>query len=383
MKVLLLPSWYPSENKPLNGIFFKEQAEALRAKGVNVIVLSINIKDIRGIFKEKIKNKLNVSIENGVVVYRYTTYNYFPKIQEAYLRYYAKLIDILIKKIIQEQGDIDLVHIHSALDAGIAYSLSKINIPYIITEHSSRYSRKLLSKSEKKYLNNVFSGAKKVLSVGIGLKKDISAYFDYEKISIIPNMVKLPDINENIKKTNIYDNKIKFFSLGFLTYKKGMDLIIEAYNLGKNELKDVQIIIGGSGEEFNKLNEQIKFYGLEENIILLGELNREEVSINMMNCDAFILTSRNETFGIVFIEAMYYGKPVIATITGGPDSFVNDECGILVENENIEEIKNAMIKMKKSYKNYNSDYIIKFCRENFSEDVVAKRLIEIYREVIS
>lgn len=383
MKILLLPSWYPSEKKPLNGIFFKEQAEALKAKGIEVIVLSINIKDIREIFKEKIENKLEISNENGIIVYRYITYNYFPKLQELYLRYYSKLIDILIDKIIKNEGNINLVHIHSALDAGIAYNLSKSSIPYIITEHSSKYSRDLLSKTEKKYLSRVFNEAKKVISVGVGLKKDISRYFDYNKIDIIPNLVKLPYLKETDKNTQVCKDKIKFFSLGFLTYKKGMDLIIKAYNLGKEELKDVQILIGGSGAEFNNLSRLIKEYNLQDNILLLGELNREDVSRNMRDCDAFILTSRHETFGIVFIEAMYYGKPIIGTITGGPDSFVNEKCGILVENENIEEIKNAMIKMKNSYKEYDSNYITEFCNKNFSEEVVAEKLIKIYREVIS
>lgn len=383
MKVLLLPSWYPNSEKPLNGIFFKEQAEALKNKGIEVIVLSINIKNIRERFKEKIPNKLEISNENGIVVYRYTTYNYFPKLQELYIRYYSKLIDILVRKIIENEGELNLVHVHSALDAGIAYSLSKVKIPYIITEHSSKYSRNILSKTEMKYLPKVFSEAKKVISVGVGLRRDISKYFNYDRIDIIPNLVKLPNIKENDKKTYASKDKIKFFSLGFLTYKKGMDLIIEAYNSAREELKDVQILIGGSGEELDNLNKLIKNYKLQDNILLLGELNREDVSRNMRNCDAFILTSRHETFGIVFIEAMYYGKPIIATITGGPDSFVNEKCGILVENENIEEIKNAMIKMKNSYKNYDSNYITDFCNNNFSEEVVAEKLINIYREVIS
>lgn len=381
MKVLLLPSWYPDNKKPLNGVFFKEQAEALNKIGIEVIVLSVNIKDIRQIsFNEKL-NSLEVSNENNVKVYRYNTYNYFPKIQELYLKYYSMLLNKLIKNIIENEGEIDIVHIHSALDMGIAYLKSEINLPYIITEHSTKYSRKLINKVQKKYLKDVFNKAKKVLVVGNGLKEDLSEYIDKSRIDIIPNLVKMPRIcidNEMERK----NKRFRFFSLGFLTHKKGMDLLIEAFNLGRNELRKVELFIGGTGEEMENLKVLINKYDLNDNIFLLGELNREEVAINMKECDSFVLTSRFETFGIVYIEAMNYGKPVIATITGGPDTFINDKCGLLVKNEDIVEIKNAMINMVKGYDRYDREYICKFCKLNFSEDVVADKLNCIYGEVL-
>lgn len=381
MRVLLLPSWYPSNERPLNGVFFKEQAEALYKEGIEVIVLSINIEDIRKInFKKKL-NSLEISYENGIKVYRYNTYNYFPKMQELYLNYYSRIVKKLVKIIAEEDGKIDLVHIHSALDMGIAYDKSGIDYPYVITEHSTKYSRNLINNVQKKYLPNVFKKANRVLVVGNGLKNDISTYVNKKRIEIIPNLVKMPkgDLLK-VKKEN--RKRFRFFSLGFLTYKKGMDLLIEAFNLGKDKLNDVELLIGGDGEERNNLKKLIDNYGLNNSIKLLGELNREEVAINMQECDCFILASRNETFGIVYIEAMNFGKPVIATITGGPDTFINEKCGLLVENENVEAIKNAMIKMYKEYEKYDKDYISSFCENNFSEKVVATRLISIYREVI-
>lgn len=383
MKVLLLPSWYTDENNPLRGIFFKEQAEALQKSGVEVIVLSITLNDIRSYFKQNTKNKLKVSVENGVKVYRYNTFNYFPKMQKLYFKYYSKLIEDLTKLIIKNEGDIDIVHIHSALDAGISYGLSKVNLPYVITEHSSKYARDLLNPTQKKYLNKAFDKAKVAICVGEGLKESVSKYCDINKIEIIPNLVKMPEVKD-IKEENRLDNeKIRLFSLGFLTYNKGMDLIIEAYNLGKDKLKNVEIYIGGSGSEFNSLKNLISKYELEDNIVLLGELNREEVAKNMKACDAFILTSRHETFGIVFIEAMYYGKPVIASKTGGIETFIDEKCGILVESGNINEIKDAMINMKENYYKYDNNFIKDFCENNFSEEVIANRLINIYRKVIN
>lgn len=379
MKIFLLPSWYPSKEKPLDGIFFKEQAEALVKENIEVVVVNIVIKSIKERDVKEEVNKLKFYEENGVKVYRYVTYNYIPRLTEIYLRYYSSILNKVISKIISIEGNPELIHIHSAIDAGIAYSKSKMTIPYVITEHSTKYARNILNNTQKKYLKDVFSNAKAVMAVGVGLKREISKYISEDKIKVIANPVIINDSSTTIDENK---KKFRFFSLGLLTNKKGMDALIEAYNLNRDKLKDVELYIGGNGEEFTKLQQLIHKYNLENDIILLGGLNREEVAYHMKNCDCFILASRFETFGIVFVEAMYYGKPVIGTKTGGPDTFVNDECGILVEIDNVKQIGESMIRMVSSYSNYNSEYIKEYCRDNFSEKVIVEKLKSIYGEVI-
>lgn len=379
MKIFLLPSWYPSKEKPLDGIFFKEQAEALVKENIEVVVVNIVIKSIKERDVKEEVNKLKFYEENGVKVYRYVTYNYIPRLTEIYLRYYSSILNKVISKIISIEGNPELIHIHSAIDAGIAYSKSKMTIPYVITEHSTKYARNILNNTQKKYLKDVFSNAKAVMAVGVGLKREISKYISEEKIKVIANPVIINDSSTTIDENK---KKFRFFSLGLLTDKKGMDVLIEAYNLNRDNLKNVELYIGGNGEEYTKLQQLIHKYNLEKDIILLGSLNREEVAYHMKNCDCFILASRFETFGIVFVEAMYYGKPVIGTKTGGPDSFVNDECGILVEIDNVKQIGESMIRMVSSYSNYNSEYIKEYCQDNFSEKVIVEKLKSIYGEVI-
>ena len=145
MKILLLPSWYPTEENLLDGIFFKEQAEALVNNGVEVVVLSIKLVSLSMIGKNTLRKGLSITEENGVKVYRYTTYNYFPKLTNLYLKFYGKIVKKLINKIINEEKGISLVHIHSAIDAGIAYNISKVELPYVITEHSTKYERGILN----------------------------------------------------------------------------------------------------------------------------------------------------------------------------------------------------------------------------------------------
>ena len=72
-----------------------------------------------------------------------------------------------------------------------------------------------------------------------------------------------------------------------------------------------------------------------------------EVSSILAHADIFVLASRKETFGIVYVEAMAKGLPVIATKCGGPEEFVNKENGILVPVDNVEELSKAMLLMYK------------------------------------
>lgn len=377
MKVLLIPSWYPDDKNPINGIFFKEQGEALAKKGVEVIVLTINLISLSEFGKRKDLG-VRINYENGLKVYRYTNYNFFPRMTELYLRFYGFIMNKLVRRIEKEETDIKLVHIHSALDAGIAYYFSRLNLPYVLTEHSTKYDRNLVKKSESKYLYKVFEGADKVIAVGNGLREAISKYIDKDRVLIIPNMV---SIEKREQEVDFNKKGFRFFSLGLLNQKKGMDLLIEAFNNNRDKLGQYELYIGGDGGERENLQKTIEEYGLNNNIKLIGKLSRKEVAYHMSNCDCFVLASRFETFGIVYLEAMIYGKPVIATKTGGPDTFVNDENGILVPVDDVNLLGDAIVKMVNQINDYDADKISSYCNENFGEEAVCKKIINLYKDI--
>ena len=106
----------------------------------------------------------------------------------------------------------------------------------------------------------------------------------------------------------------------------------------------------------------------------------------MQQCDCFVLPSRYETFGVVYIEAMACGKPVIAAKNGGPDDFVKDFNGILVNPEDKDGLADAIGKMiniwEKSDKTYQPEKISAFVRENFSSEAIAQKLEELYSGLV-
>ena len=103
----------------------------------------------------------------------------------------------------------------------------------------------------------------------------------------------------------------------------------------------------------------------------------------MRKSDAFILTSRFETFGVVLTEALACGIPIISTKTSGPMYIVNDENGILVEIDDEQGIANAMLDMKKNYSLYNKKIIRENCESLYSKEVITNKLVNEYERQLA
>ena len=376
MNILFIPSWYPNSENETNGIFFKEQAHALLKNNVNIFILSLNTYYFRNIFNYlKLKKKIDFYNDNGIKTYIINYLNIFPRFKYLFFIYSSLKLKHYYQYIIDENSiKFDLIHIHSIFNAGIFYYLSKIPINYIITEHVTFFSRNMLSFLDKYFVKKVLLSAKRIISVGNGLKDELSKYTD-KNIDIIYNMVSL---NKSNCKLDLNKKYFRFFSLGEGLYKKGFDILVTAFK-NSNICDKAELIIAGLTEkEIKKLKKMFKV----NNIKLLGIITREEVSFNFYNCDCFVLPSRFETFGVVFAEAMYFGKPVIASVTGGPDSFITPETGMLVPVNNTYETMLAMENMYLKFSNYDNNHIMEYANSQFSENIISNKIIKIYQDAV-
>ena len=140
-------------------------------------------------------------------------------------------------------------------------------------------------------------------------------------------------------------------------------------------------MIGGEGPEKLSLKRLVKILGVEDQVSFLGKLSRVQVVEVISSSDSFVLPSHYETFGVVLIEALALGKPVIATRCGGPESIVLNSDGFLVERNNKEVLANAMKKMIDHISDYDPQEIRKSCLSRFGAPIIVKQLIALYDQV--
>lgn len=162
-----------------------------------------------------------------------------------------------------------------------------------------------------------------------------------------------------------------------------MDLIIEAFHRAFRDNPKVDLVIFGEGPERPKLEELISKYTLEKNITLCGLKSREEISKVFKEGDLFVLPSQTETFGVAYVEALASGIPVIATRCGGPEMFVTEENGVMIDVDDIDALTKAMIYMYNNMDKFDNEKIAKEAREKFSPSAIARKLIITYNDILN
>lgn len=184
-----------------------------------------------------------------------------------------------------------------------------------------------------------------------------------------------------------YDSKKIVFALGRLVEYKGFEYLIEAAKYLSN---DYILLIGGSGVLRQKLEKMIETNHLRSKVELLGRISDEDLPGYFGACDLYVMSSiwKTEAFGIVQIEAMSCGKPVVATkIEGSGVSWVNEDgvSGINVETENAEAIADAIVDILSEEKRYRefSQAAKERYETLFRKERMIEKCTELYKEIAS
>lgn len=407
-KIMIIPAWYPSETNPVHGIFIKEQAKAASLYN-EVLILYVYPNPNTNV------NKLyqsSESIEDGMktirVKYRSST-KYFKKITSQIskknyesnnnalntrnfniISKICNYLDVLIyywgnfkafRKLLKHGWKPDIINAH-VFTAGVpAIILGKIyRIPVLISEHYSGFIKKDLRNIDKCKAKFSMNKASAILPVSKGLKVSIKNYNINNKFYIIPNTYDKKIFYP--AKIRIKEEKIKMLLVANITPIKGIDYLLKSLNYLKLKRNDFQLDIVGYGPSKEEYETMAMDLGLGKIVKFHGQKTNAEVAIYMRNCDFFVQPSLFETFGVVYIEAMGCGKPIIGTKTVGPLEIINENIGILIPPKNVNSLFDALNFMLDNYENYSSEDISKFACKNFSYEPVGKQLNDVYLEFV-
>lgn len=381
--VLIIPSWYPQTANDVNGSFFREQAIALFKGNNKVGIIKPEFRSVKS-FNAIFTKPYGLRFENdeGVNTYRYHTLNVYPRMPVLSFKRWVDVGEKLYMEYVKKHGKPDIIHVHSMLPAAFLADRikNKYGVPFIITEHSSSFARELIPKKIIEMLRLPVGNSSFRIAVSDRLSLLLTEKFTGSTWKYVPNLVSDKFFN-HVEVSECRKDFI-FCSVNYLTNNKRVDLQIKSFFHAFKGDKKVFLNIVGDGAQKKELMKLVKNLGVESQVNFLGHLSRESVLNEMACSDAIVLSSEYETFGVVLVEALALGKPVIATKCGGPESIVIPDVGYLVEVNSEEKLSWAMNDMKNNIDRFDPKGIISYCKVNFSEVSVVNKLNNIYNLVL-
>lgn len=295
-----------------------------------------------------------------------------------------KLANLFKRYIERNNIEFDLVHAHFTWPSGYAGVKlgEKFNVPAVITIHENRdwLLREYNSKNRK--IHWTWGNADALIRVN---KRDITLLKEFNpNVFFVPNGFS-PERLKTVKKESAReslglpkDKKI-LFSLGALIERKGFNYLIQAMSEVIKHRKDVLCFIGGSGPLKGKLQKQINELGLQDHVKLLGFVPDDELYLWMNSADVFVLPSLSESFGLVQLEAMAVGTPVVATYNGGSEEIITSEdYGLLCPPKDSKCLAEKILTALE--RDWDRGKIIKYA-EKFTWEKIAKQILEVYKYV--
>ena len=371
INVLILPDLFPKNEKDWVGIFVVDYVKSIVSKCIPTVFYSRLIGDKNQLISEKFDNVFDV--------YRWSYKTNLQSILKPF--YYISWVFKTANKIQRTIEKVDVIHAHGAiLNGTVAYLLSKrLKIPFVISEHTGPFSKISNSFIKRNWAKYILNKSGKVLAVSNHLKQEmIEIGVKPTKIEVSYNPVDTDLFT--LKENNIVNKNILFVSR--LEPFKGALRTLKAFHQIMNELPDWKLTICGEGAEKKAILNYIVENKMEEHVTVKGTLTKKEYVDEIHQSAFLVYPSLHESFGLIPVEAMSCGIPVICTNQTAPQEYMNEENGLLVHPENIDEIAGAMKTLINNLSNYDAEDIRKQIITRFGFENFGNNLFNIYSNLI-
>lgn len=371
MKIVFLARWYPHKYDPMFGLFVQRHAEAVAL--INEVTVIYVHPD------ENTPSTYNVerSKENGVDTIR-IYYKKKGKTSSA-IRYFRAC-----NKGLKLAGKPDLIHVHVLTRMGIVAYFQKLfhGTPYMITEHWSRYlpGNDFSGAFRKMATKMVVRNAAMVTTVTECLGEAMQHHgLKNPNYKVIPNVV---DFNK-FKPVPHHNEIPKIIHVScFEDKSKNISGLLEALKIMKDKGVPYQAVLIGEGMDLEAMKLKANSLELNDCVRFTGLLQDQALVDEWATGDFFVLSSNYETAGVVLVEALACGMPIVATRVGGIPEIVNESNGLLVPSADAKALSEAMEQLCETYKDYSPEALRNQVIERYDVKKVGKLLDGWYQEII-
>lgn len=371
MKVLLVPGYYGFGGRrgfgtTGAGSFIREQGIALVRNDIKVDLAYCHFDGHRGI-------QVDVEYDCGI---RSVYFHIAPLITPVNLFVKSLVLIWKIPGLLRDEPP-SVVHAQVFTSLPTAYFLSRrMGIPLVYTEHSSAIQAGRLNWYWKAVLRILGRRTEAIIAVSEPLRRALEEA-TRNQVKIVPNIA----ANEFFEVALRPDRKTphyRFLSVGRAARDKGWDVLLAAMRIVANSGHDARLVLAGEGHRQDSVRDLVAALGLTDVVEVHGRIAREDLPEYMAGFDCHVLPSRQETFGMVSVEALATGVPVIVTATGGADAIVHEQNGLIVPVNDPDTLASAMIQMIVRREEFEPSAIREDCRERFSELALVTALKTVY-----
>ncbi|MBM7664838.1 glycosyltransferase involved in cell wall biosynthesis [Solibacillus kalamii] len=350
-KVFVISNMYPSKEHLAYGIFVKNQVEQLEREGIDT-VLAVNTNPATG--------KKNVILK------------------------YLKWAQQFMRVFRANKRNISLTHSHYVFPSGIfSYYLKKRhNIPYIVTAHGGDINKMAKKGGQiREFTEKILQSADHVIAVGEELAATIETTFHVEndKISVMSMGIdrtvfnKADDKKQHAKELGMDPDKTNFLFVGNIIREKGVTELVRAFNKVTESLpQQATLYCVGSTKDSN-FTSKVKELARDNTAIhFIEPLPQQELARYFQAADVFVLPSYIEGLGLVALEAMSCGTPVIASDVGGLHYMLADGAGVLVPPKDEILLQLALENAVKDGITVNEARVVELLHSHDAKNIIAR-----------
>lgn len=381
---LFLSAWYPNRDDAMSGLFVRKHADAV-SRYCKVTVVYVHA--------DPSIQKNEIIIQNyhqvkEILVYYPGGKTLFSRVLKPFRFLFAYLQ--AIKWVLKHEGKPSLTHVNILTRTALPALYLKLyyKIPYIVTEHWSRYlpSRNSYHGILRKWLTRMLvREAALIMPVSRKLEEAMLMHgLQNPNYKIINNVVDDFFFNESVPVKKQEDKKKILHISCFDDEPKNLTGMLRAVKQLSKGRTDFVFTIAGNGKDELKIKNLFRELNFPEGMILFtGELTPFDIASEFAKTDFFVLFSTNENAPVVISESLACGKPVVSTNVGGIPEMLDSSNSILINPKDEKALKDALNTMLDHYQEYDAQKIRSDAYPKYSYEMVGKTIVERYKQVLN